>query len=58
MDRRRVFVHRGRGTGWWIEGRSRRGRLFMKTWWPTQNLAAMVARWFVPRGDTLEIRAA
>jgi hypothetical protein len=30
--------------GWWVEGRSAGGRLFMKTWWPTQGLARAVAR--------------
>jgi hypothetical protein len=27
-----------------VEGRSAGGRLFMKTWWPTQGLARAVAR--------------
>jgi hypothetical protein len=40
---RRVVLSRGR-LGWWVEGRSASGRLFMKTWWPTRGLARMVAR--------------
>jgi hypothetical protein len=43
MGDRRVVLQRGR-VGWWVEGRSASGRLFMKTWWPTQGLARMVAR--------------
>jgi len=46
MSNRRMIVRRGRHWGWWIEGRSAGGRLFMLTWWPTQNLARTVARWF------------
>jgi hypothetical protein len=34
----------GRRVGWWVEGRSAGGRLFMKTWWPTKGLARAVAR--------------
>jgi hypothetical protein len=41
---RRVIVRRGRHVGWWVEGRRSGGRLFMKTWWPTQGLARAVAR--------------
>jgi hypothetical protein len=41
---RRVMLRRGRRVGWWVEGRSARGRLFMKTWWPTEGLARAVAR--------------
>jgi hypothetical protein len=40
---RRVVLSRGR-LGWWVEGRSASGRLFMKTWWPARGLAWMVAR--------------
>jgi hypothetical protein len=35
---RQVVVRQGRRLGWWIEGRAAGGRLFMKTWWPTQGL--------------------
>jgi hypothetical protein len=41
---RQVIVRRGRHVGWWVEGRRSSGRLFMKTWWPTQGLARAVAR--------------
>jgi hypothetical protein len=41
---RQVVLRRGRHVGWWVEGRSGGGRLFMKTWWPTQGLARAVAR--------------
>jgi hypothetical protein len=41
---RRVVLSKGRHVGWWVEGRRPNGRLFMKTWWPTQGLARMVAR--------------
>jgi hypothetical protein len=41
-DRQVVLTH-GR-FGWWVEGRSASGRLFMKTWWPTRGLARLVAR--------------
>jgi hypothetical protein len=44
MSGRRVVLRRGRRVGWWVEGRSAGGRLFMKTWWPTQGLARAVAR--------------
>ena len=44
MSDRRVVVRRGKRTGWWAEGRRGNGRLFMKTWWPTEGLARMVAR--------------
>ena len=44
MSDRQVVVRRGRRTGWWVEGRWGSGRLFMKTWWPTEGLARMVAR--------------
>ncbi len=45
MGDRQVVLRRGRRLGWWVEGRSGGGRLFMKTWWPTQGLARVVARW-------------
>jgi len=41
---RQVVIRRGRRAGWWAEGRSGSGRLFMKTWWPAEGLARMVAR--------------
>jgi hypothetical protein len=44
MGDRRVALSQGKRFGWWVEGRSGSGRLFMKTWWPTQGLARMVAR--------------
>jgi hypothetical protein len=44
MGDRRVALNQGKRFGWWVEGRSGSGRLFMKTWWPTQGLARMVAR--------------
>jgi hypothetical protein len=51
MRDRQVVVRRGRRLGWWVEGRSAGGRLFMKTWWPTQGLARVVARWVGGRAD-------
>jgi hypothetical protein len=48
---RQVVLRRGRHVGWWVEGRSASGRLFMKTWWPTQGLARTVARWVGGRAD-------
>jgi hypothetical protein len=44
MGDRQGVLRRGRRVGWWVEGRSAGGRLFMKTWWPTQSLACAVAR--------------
>jgi hypothetical protein len=44
MSERQVVLRRGRRAGWWVEGRWSSGRLFMKTWWPTQGLARAVAR--------------
>jgi hypothetical protein len=44
VSERQVVLRRGRRAGWWVEGRSSGGRLFMKTWWPTQDLARAVAR--------------
>jgi hypothetical protein len=44
MRQRQVILRRGRRAGWWVEGRWSGGRLFMKTWWPTQGLARAVAR--------------
>jgi hypothetical protein len=41
---RQVVVRRGKRAGWWVEGRRGSGRLFMKTWWPTEGLARAVAR--------------
>jgi hypothetical protein len=41
---RQVVLRRGRRVGWWVEGRSAGGRLFMKTWWPTKGLARAVAQ--------------
>jgi hypothetical protein len=51
MSTRRVVVRRGRRLGWWAEGRRASGKLFMKTWWPTQGLAQAVARLVGGRGD-------
>jgi hypothetical protein len=48
---RQVVLRRGRHLGWWVEGRSAGGRLFMKTRWPTQGLARVVARWVGGRAD-------
>jgi hypothetical protein len=48
---RQVVLPRGRRVGWWVEGRSAGGRLFMKTWWPTKGLARAVARLVGGRGD-------
>jgi hypothetical protein len=44
MGDRQVVLRRGRRVGWWVEGRSAGGRLFMKSWWPTQGLARAVAQ--------------
>ena len=44
MSGRDVVLRPGRHFGWWVEGRRANGRLFMKTWWPTQSLARAVAR--------------
>ena len=44
MSDRDVVLRKGRHIGWWVEGRSAGGRLFMKTWWPTEGLARAVAR--------------
>jgi hypothetical protein len=44
MSGRQVVLRRGRHVGWWVEGRAAGGRLFMKTWWPTQGLGQVVAR--------------
>ena len=44
MGGRRMKVHPGRHWGWWAEGRYASGRLFMKTWWPTEGLARLAAR--------------
>jgi len=56
MSRRRMVVRPGRHTGFWVEGRFGSGRLFMYHWWPTQRLAVAAARWFVSRGDSVEVR--
>jgi hypothetical protein len=58
MTGRRMIVQRGRFTGWWVEGRSASDRLFMKTWWPTQGLARMVAHWFGGPADIVVARKA
>jgi hypothetical protein len=50
MSDRQVVLRRGR-LGWWVEGRWANGRLFMKTWWPTQGLARAVARLVGGRAD-------
>jgi hypothetical protein len=55
MTSRRMIIQRGRFTGWWVVGRrSASGRLFMKTWWPTQGMARMVAHWFGGRADVVD----
>ena len=41
---RKMTMHPGRHFGWWAEGRFASGRLFMKTWWPTEGLARTAAR--------------
>jgi hypothetical protein len=51
MRGRQVVLRRGRHVGWWVEGRWASGRLFMKTWWPTQGLARVVARFVGGRAD-------
>ena len=51
VSARRVVVHPGRHVGWWAEGRRANGRLFMKTWWPTEGLARTVARWVGGRAE-------
>lgn len=40
MTNRNVIVHRGHRFGWWVEGRKANGKLFMKTWWPTEGPGA------------------
>jgi hypothetical protein len=52
MADRQVGIRRGRHVGWWVEGRWASGRLFMKTWWPTQGLARAVARLVGGRAET------
>lgn len=42
-DDQRLAVYGGRHVGWWIKGRSRTGRLFMLTWWPTRRVAMVVS---------------
>jgi hypothetical protein len=37
LSDRQVVLREGRHVGWWVEGRAAGGRLFMKTWWPTQS---------------------
>jgi hypothetical protein len=49
---RQVVIRQGRHVGWWVEGRSASGRLFMKTWWPAQGLARAVARLVGGRADS------
>jgi hypothetical protein len=51
MRGRQVILRRGRHVGWWVEGRWASGHLFMKTWWPTQGLARMVARFVGGRAN-------
>ena len=51
MSTRSVIVRRGRHLGWWAEGRRANGKLFMKTWWPTEGLARAVARLVGGRDD-------
>ena len=54
MSDRQVVIRRGRHFGWWVEGRSARGRLFMLTWWPTERMARAVARWVGGRDAGLD----
>jgi hypothetical protein len=51
MAERQVEVRRGRHIGWWVDGRWASGRLFMKSWWPTEGLARAIARLVGGRGD-------
>ena len=44
MSPSKVIIHPGRHFGWWAEGRYASGRLFMKTWWPSEGLARAAAR--------------
>jgi hypothetical protein len=46
---RNVIVRRGQRFGWWVEGRKSNGKLFMKTWWPSEPLARAAARWWADR---------
>lgn len=46
MSERQVKVRPGRHFGWWVDGHFASGRRFMLTWWPAENMARMVARWF------------
>lgn len=40
----RLSIYGGRHAGWWVKGRSRKGRMW--TWWPTQKLALAAARFW------------
>jgi hypothetical protein len=51
MTTRNVIVRRGNRFGWWVEGRKANGKLFMKTWWPSEALARTVARWVGGQDD-------
>ena len=44
MSERKVVVRPGKHFGWWVDGRSGRGRRFMLTWWPAKGLALFVSR--------------
>jgi hypothetical protein len=46
MSERQVKVRPGRQSGWWVDGHFASGRRFMLTWWPAENMARTVARWF------------
>jgi hypothetical protein len=43
-DMQQMTIYPGRHIGWWIDGRRTSGRRFMWTWWPTRNIAELVAR--------------
>lgn len=51
MTTRNVIVRPGHRFGWWVEGRKANGKLFMKTWWPSEALARTVARWVGGQDD-------
>ncbi|MBG0565793.1 hypothetical protein [Actinoplanes aureus] len=54
MSSRKMTLHPGRHFGWWAEGRHASGRLFMKTWWPTEGLARTAAR-LVAGGNPIQV---
>jgi hypothetical protein len=52
MNERQVKVRPGRHFGWWVDGHFASGRRFMLTWWPAENMARTVARWFSPHAES------